>query len=201
MSDTGTGGSTVQTLPRLGSAAFLVVSWVVGAHHAPQDVQLGPAITAREPPPCRVDQLAAHTSIQPAAGSMAGGIIFTNHSRSACLLRGYPRIALYHHGQRLPVRYEALSRNVVRAYFGYIPKPFVLRSSRRAEVVVEWRSWCGSPVYAPVIIRIMLPGEHGYLAINTGTANPGQRVNPGLCGGPSEIQVWPFVPYPGHLAR
>jgi Domain of unknown function (DUF4232) len=80
-----------------------------------------------------------------------GFIEFTNAGSRPCTLRGYPRLALIWHGQRLPVR-DIRPRNLALRAVVLAPG-----QSDAADVLVQWQNWCGRRVRL-LSARISIPG-------------------------------------------
>jgi hypothetical protein len=115
------------------------------------------------------------------------------------MLKGNPHISLWHGKRRLPVRQVAVTDREAQQMYGFPIRPIRMTTGSKAQITVLWPSWCQSPVFAPVILHIALPGGAGTLTTNTGTSDHRQVVSPPCYRNPhrgSFIDVWPFVPYP-----
>jgi hypothetical protein len=80
-----------------------------------------------------------------------GFIEFTNTGSRPCTLHGYPRLALFWHGRRLPVRDIRLR--------GLVLKAVVLapRRADAAQLMISWSNWCGRRLVL-LSARITIPG-------------------------------------------
>lgn len=197
------GGWAYRLPPRAACAALMIAAVPF----------LGSSCVVRATPPkgrtilgCTTSELRAHAQMEGDAGSIGGFVIFTNSARTACSLGGYPQLALYHAGKRLPAVYKPEPAAMARSAYGVVPTSITLRPGQRAATLAEWRGWCGQPVYAPVLLQVTLPGQHISLWMTTGSSDPRQRVSPvtpfAYCHPQSRakpvIMGGPVVRYPIH---
>jgi len=148
-------------------------------------------------PPCRASSLRARPdSIEDAAGTQGGNVLFTNRGRAICVLYGVPRVQLYDRRHRhLPVRFLPLHFNMLHQK----PVPVYVRPSRQSGISVGWLQWCRGIVYAPVYLAIELPQRGGTVTTNTGPTDGRQRVSPHCYGSPkspSVVEATSFTQYP-----
>jgi hypothetical protein len=148
---------------------------------------------------CASGQLRANGSIQGAAGSRVGSIIFTNFSDKTCTLEGTPEIQL------LDQNLDPITSGVT---FGTTPAgwqadgspepagwPVVtLAPGDSASVRIDWSNWCPDGRAAP-LWRVVIPGSGSVDVINGMDSETPPPCNG--AGQPSRIDVGPFEPGSG----
>lgn len=102
--------------------------------------------------------------VSPMTGEHADLFTLTNVSRQACVLDGYPRIALRHDGKPLPFVYRDGGGQYLTARG---PQRVTIRPGSRAYVLVAKYRCDGAVVSSSTSIRLLLPGsEMGALTLH-----------------------------------
>lgn len=144
----------------------------------------GAARTAGKPggsagvPACRPAQLSALPiafSLIPGDTADVGGLDFRNVGSAACSLPGAPRVSVYLHGRRVPVRQLPANRSLPNSRG---PRVHVLAPGKHAFVV--FRYWCRSPNFDT---RATLRYDFGGGLVLT------QKAALPACGAPSIVRV------------
>ena len=110
-----------------------------------------PSRTAAAPARCTIPNLRLAGGREGASETAFGFIEFTNTGSRPCTLRGYPRLALIWHGQRLRVR-DIRPRNLVLHAVLLAPG-----KADAGQLMIEWGNWCGRRVRL-LSARITIPG-------------------------------------------
>ena len=150
-----------------------------GAQHtATRPARVTVATAAR----CTTSALHLAGGREGASETAVGFIEFTNTGSRPCALRGYPRMALIWHGQRLRVR-DIRLRNLVL-------QDVVLASGKpdAAQVVVQWGNWCGRRV-RQLSARVAIPGTGTVTMPFNGPPNGATTPRCVQPGQPSELLV------------
>jgi Protein of unknown function (DUF4232) len=165
------------------TAAVLARAFVV------TPVPAGPTLSAGGP--CAAPQLRPSTTMEGAAGSREGEIVFTNVSDASCTLQGTPTWLFNVKGDRID-GIDFISSQARWQVEGD-PKPagwpvVTLEPGDRASVLLRWSNWC---VQGVLSWDMPLAAGDGIVPID------GIGQNPPPCNGPDQpatIETGPFEP-------
>lgn len=118
---------------------------------------------------CIAEDLKAVVGYQGAAGSMVGGVSFTNVSATSCAMEGRPGIHVTDaRGSLMPVANLPFDRGAVGVGTPTaMPEsrgPVIVKPGETAFVFFVWSNWCGQ-AQGPFTFAVALPGEGGQLNV------------------------------------
>jgi hypothetical protein len=141
-------------------------------------------------PDCRARQLGAEAKWHEDRARLVGTLRLINTSRTACAVRGRPRIAILDRaGRRLDVRQTAFRYFGRRALvLGPNQKPPPAGPTRQhAQLNLLWERWCGATDGAPLRLRVT-PSGGGALTV-AAPVPAGDAAYPACGSGRSELSV------------
>ena len=148
---------------------------------------------------CGPGDLTASAGWQGATGQMAGGVIVTNTSSTACVVMGAPRqVALLAGTTTLRTTYVVEVGTGPGATATTAGQPVYLEPGGQATAFVTWSNWCGATRPTVTAVTVTLPD--GGRPITAGATPPG----PGIGGVPrcdvptsgSTVTAGEFEPVP-----
>jgi Protein of unknown function (DUF4232) len=145
---------------------------------------------------CRASYLTAKVSMEGAAGSIAGYIVYRAKKGRTCTLKGYAQVSLRTPSGRL---LSARTFDMRRDLNGRLPQLVKVTYLGKAGTLLMWGEWCHQPIYAPLRLVATLPHGGGRLVPQWLPAGYRYEVSPGCYGTPSptsSLSIGPFIRYP-----
>lgn len=147
-------------------------------------------------PLCQANQVRTTVSLDDAAGSTGGYVVYHPRTTGACALYGYAKVKLLTSNSR-PIWVDRVY--APRDLNGHRPQRALLSSRHLAATLLMWGHWCHQPIYAPLKAEVALPHSAGTVLPAWRPARLRYQVSPTCYGSatdPSGLTIYPFIPFP-----